>query len=373
MNSSRAIRRAFKADTTPEFYEVDILVRNERAKPVPTEATVTTHVMLLSDFLHWAWTVHTAQFQVRVVGSEASLSNFWAKIKENDPLWAHPGLADRSKLDVCIPLGVHGDGVPFRKQGAGSTSLQTISYGSYTGSGPTSDTHFLFCGIPGDIVVKRDAGRGNITLEPLWRVMMWDLAACMNGKFPSHDEHGEPWPVGHQRALQADQDICGGYRIVHIQNRGDLDWHCNETRLQHWSCAEPCFRCRCPRAAMFDWDSHHADREFPDHPLFQAPWTETRRTHVAIDPAHTLDKGVSEHVLGNLFKNLVYERQLCDGDHACNLKVLNILLQGYYNERKVKSRVRCILLKDVGSEANLELSGSPSRDWDGWVHSAEWQ
>ena len=116
---------------------------------------------------------------------------------------------------------------------------------------------------------------------------------------------------------------------------------------------------------MFDWDSHHADREFPDHPLFQAPWTETRRTHVAIDPAHTLDKGVSEHVLGNLFKNLIYERQLCDGDHACNLKVLNILLQGYYNERKVKSRVRCILLKDVGSEANLELSGSPSRDWDG--------
>ena len=346
-NRSRAIRRAFKADSIPELYEVQIPVRHERAKPVPTIATITVHVMLPSDFLYWAWTVHNAQFLDRVLGGQESLVNFWKKIKRHDPLWGHPGLADRTKLHLCLPLGVHGDGVPFKKQGAGSTSLQTISLGSYTGNGPTSDTHFLYSGIPGDILVKRDAGRGNTTMEPLWRAMVWDLEACQSGIRPACDEFGVPWLPGHPRALLAGQDICGGYRAIHIQNRGDLDWHCNETRLQHWMCAEPCFCCRVPKASMFDWDAHYEDRDFPEHPLFEAPWIANRRTHVVIDPAHTLDKGVSEHVLGNLFKNLVYERQMAAGDMSCNLKVVNIMLQGYYDERKIKSRVRSILLKDT--------------------------
>ena len=138
---------------------------------------------------------------------------------------------------------------------------------------------------------------------------------------------GAPWPADHPRAKLAGRTICGGYCVVHIQNRGDLDWHCNETRLQHWSCAQPCFKCCCPRDEKFNWDLEYELRGFPEHPLFDAPWVQCRRDHIAIDPAHTLDKGITEHVMGNLFKNLVYEKQLCTGDIGANLRILNILLQ----------------------------------------------
>ena len=50
--------------------------------------------------------------------------------------------------------------------------------------------------------------------------------------------------------------------------------------------------------------------------------------------------------MGNLFKNLVYERQLCRGDHGANLRILNILLQGYFADRRSKNRVRAIALKE---------------------------
>jgi len=157
---------------------------------------------------------------------------------------------------------------------------------------------------------------------------------------------GDPWLADDPRFLLAGREICGGYRLVHIQNRGDLDWHCNETRLQHWSCSQPCFKCICPKDQQFNWDDGYDSRDFPDHPLFFAPWVQCRKEHIAIDPAHTLDKGVTEHVLGSLFKNLIYEKQLCRGDHGANLRVLNILLQGFYEGRRSKNRVRSIVLKE---------------------------
>jgi hypothetical protein len=332
------------------MYQVEVPVKNERAKPLPRVEPLQIPVVLPSDLLRWMWSVHPAQFEQRILGSKSAPLNFWQNIRDSDEVWVHPGLADKSQLHMCVPWTVHGDGVPFRKQGAGSTSLQVISQSSLTGHGPTIDTHFLFCGIPNDIVVKPDRGRGNLTSDPLWEVLVWDLESCMNGTSPHHDQHGEPWLPESDRALLAGEPICGGYKLIHIQNRGDLDWHCNETCMQHWSSNEPCFRCKCSKRDVFDWDAPWAHgghvRAHPEHPLFKARWVAPRPRHVAIDPAHTLDKGITELTLGSLLKTLVYEHQLCGGDHLDNLRVLNVLLQSYYDERKSKNRVRSILLKD---------------------------
>jgi hypothetical protein len=272
-NSSRTIRRAFKANNLPRMYDVEVPVKNERAKPLPRVEPLRVPVVLPSDLLRWMWSSHPAQFEQRILGSKSAPLNFWQQIRESDEVWVHPGLADKTQLHMCVPWTVHGDGVPFRKQGAGSTSLQVISHSSLTGHGPTIDTHFLFCGIPNDIVVKPDKGRGNLTSDPLWEVLMWDLESCMQGTYPRHDENGEPWPPNSERALLAGEPICGGYKIIHIQNRGDLDWHCNETCLQHWSSNEPCFRCTCSKRDVFDWDSPWVHgghgRAHPEHPLFK--------------------------------------------------------------------------------------------------------
>jgi hypothetical protein len=189
-NSSRALRRAFKADNTPPTYSALVPMRNERAKPLPATEMTLVEVMLPSDFLHWMWTSHPIQFRDRVLGSPTALASFWSHIKDGDSLWRHPGLSSRENLHLCIPWAVHGDGVPFRKLGAGSTSLQTISFGSLSGTGPTADTHFLYCGIPGDVLVKTERRKGNRTTEPLWEILVWDLKSCLDGRFATHDHTG---------------------------------------------------------------------------------------------------------------------------------------------------------------------------------------
>ena len=187
-NSSRALKRAFKADEIPLTYTVPVLMRNERAKPLPADEMHPVEVVLPSDLLHWMWHTHPGQFRDRILGSTAAPHNFWSQVKNHDSLWLHPGLSDRSILNLCIPWTVHGDGVPFRKQGAGSTSLQTISCGSMLGTGGTADTHFLYCGIPGDVMVKAELTRGHVTTDPIWQTLVWDLKTCMAGRFADCDE-----------------------------------------------------------------------------------------------------------------------------------------------------------------------------------------
>ena len=104
------------------------------------------------------------------------------------------------------------------------------------------------------------------------------------------------------------------FRLAHLYNRADLDFHANDSGLDHWSCNKPCFKCPCNKSdnsyANFGaaWRTQSYDVftwSPPNNPLYQAPWASPRMA--AIDPAHTLDKGVLEHLLGSLFYDLVYD------------------------------------------------------------------
>ena len=62
--------------------------------------------------------------------------------------------------------------------------------------------------------------------------------------------------------------------------------------------------------------------------------------HQAIDPAHTIDKGVIPSLLGGLFHNLVFERALCAGSTEDQIQVLNMLLSAWYKEKIVPASVK---------------------------------
>ena len=63
----------------------------------------------------------------------------------------------------------------------------------------------------------------------------------------SQDEFGVPWEAGSERALRAGNPICGGHRLAHLYDKGDLEWHCFEKVLPTWSETCPCFKCPCDR------------------------------------------------------------------------------------------------------------------------------
>ena len=111
-----------------------------------------------------------------------------------------------------------------------------------SGPGTVVDTHFVFAAIPSKVNVKKPTGRGSETYRALYRTLMWDLQQCATGVYSELDEFGQRWPEGHPRMRLAGQPIAGPWKLAHLRNRGDLDFHANDTELQHWSCASPCFR-----------------------------------------------------------------------------------------------------------------------------------
>ena len=38
------------------------------------------------------------------------------------------------------------------------------------------------------------------------------------------------------------------FRLAHMYNRADLEFHANETGLEHWSCTQPCSKCPCNKS-----------------------------------------------------------------------------------------------------------------------------
>ena len=83
----------------------------------------------------------------------------------------------------------------------------------------------------------------------------------------------------------------------------------------------------------------------PSHPLFETDWAWPHFS--AIDPAHTLDKGICEHLLGSLFYELTYEHQLAArGTVAQQVVVLNTCLISWYKENHINAQVSSISLTD---------------------------
>ena len=288
----------------PEVYDVMCRVKTSKnAYGIPEITEKPIPVLLVSDMLSWMFTNFRADFDIRVLGgSNDSVLSFWSNTRPDDKhVWEHPAMracpvGERSFL---IPWGTHGDGVPITRAGAGSASLQTLSTSSLVGIGNTIDTHWLFSSYPTSIAAKRKP-RGYLTSEPLWQTLMWDLQACSTGEFPSTDHLGVPWPEGSPRAQRAGQRIAGGYRLCHLYNRGDLDWHCNETLLAHWGQAQPCFKCPCDRLGnpWTDFENGRWKQESytnttfprPDHPLFKAEWVGVRTEASLGNPKQEISK-----------------------------------------------------------------------------------
>ena len=182
---------------------------------------------------------------MRYLGSKtaAAITNFWNRVRPDDTLvWEHPAFADDPPAELVIPWSSHGDGVPTTKAGAGGMSLHVVSSSSLVGVGCTLDTHFLNWALPSTIAVKRKP-RGCLSSDPLWSVYVWDALACASGIHSYEDHEGVMFPPDSPRGLLAGTPIAGGYRLAHLYQRADLDWHVNEMTNQHWSSHGCCFKC----------------------------------------------------------------------------------------------------------------------------------
>jgi hypothetical protein len=362
-NTSRDMKRGVVCKATiPELYDVEVPIYVSKHSAVPGVCKSMQPVVLPHEFIGWMFDIHRDKFDKYVLGNKTSdnIANFWRSFQPDDDLvWDHPCFsgADPDFGHIC-PIGTHSDGVPVTKPGAGSMSLLVTSFSSPFSSAKTSDSHWIFSAIPSPIVVKYKEGRGNATLEGHLEVLNWSMACLNSGKYPTTDHQGNPWAPDSVRSRLANQSIAGSWKFCNWQHRGDLDMVCNELQMAHWSCTNPCGRCPCtkdgencfldfrPAAAWKAASWTNSTWEAPESEFWKGPGVRMRT--YALDPAHTLDKGMTQNILGSLFKELVYGRELAPNTTVLDNQVviLNMLLNDFYERQSCSDRVERIRIKD---------------------------
>ena len=83
------------------------------------------------------------------------------------------------------------------------------------------------------------------TEEELGTIVHWSLVFLYNGKWPSHDHKGRPYPAGSAEAALAGTPLAGGYFGLIWLIKSDLDYVGNYLHLRHYGSTAPCDHCPC--------------------------------------------------------------------------------------------------------------------------------
>ena len=161
------------------------------------------------------FTYHRAEFFTRFVGcverdASARLSAFWNNVHGEDPrrgpLFHAVNFATR-----CIPIGLHGDGVPCTKK----DSLDVTSLFGILGIGTTSQivcyqwSFFTKCKVNELTLLDFTSWVSGLTVDCGAEIILWSLLACETGFFPVTDHRGEPFTQEPWISL-AGTSLCGG-------------------------------------------------------------------------------------------------------------------------------------------------------------------
>ena len=362
-NISRDMRRQCTHGLAlPQLFDVVVPIFDAKAS-IAGPSPYKQPVILPHEFVGWMFENHPEKFDTHMLANNSgdAIEQFWRGFRPDDSLiWNHPCFAGAPDLNKICPISTHLDGVPVTRPGAGSVSLLVTSFTGSLSVGKSTENHFLFSAIPSNIVVKYPDKRGNATLELMLAVLNWSLAALCEGAYPATDLLGRAWEdVGDvHRASRGGSPIAGDWKFCHWQHRGDLDMAANELQLAHWASNLPCFRCQCRRFGELSFLDFRGDAAWIPSVFSDEDWTKPgsefwngpgvgMRTY-ALDPAHTLDKGVSQYTLGSLFKELVYGFELAPGTRTlvAQISVLQNLMKDFYKRTGCSEQIDRIQLKD---------------------------
>jgi hypothetical protein len=187
----------------------------------------------------WLWfmyTHHRSEFLLRFCGATtmakatARIRKFWSSVHPADPrrsdIFNRVDFASR-----CIPVGLHGDGVPCTKR----NSLDVVSFFGILGLGTTVElvfyvwSFFYTCKVDEAVLLDFPEFLGGLTDTVAYQVIIWSLLAAESGKHPTHDWRGELLTEEPFLSL-AGTDIAGGFFANLWQFRCDADYTYKKTR-----------------------------------------------------------------------------------------------------------------------------------------------
>ena len=263
----------------------------------------------------------------KVIGIQ-KIAQFWAEVPRDDPrLHNHPMLGeDQWNLCFC-PLLAHGDAGEYQN----NDSMESLSTSGYIGDGSTEDTQTLFTMWPKSCTATT-AAHGASTWSRLWKRFVWSLNVLYSGFFPYTDDTGRPYTERDGRHYETRgqplfKRLVNGLRLrfVFWGQEGDWDFHASlglMTAGNHLFC----HLCDCnsddtpgnPMAWNFFGRGQKWSKTFVKPAAFCFETARLRFKHeiwdiigfslwhFLIDPMHTLDGGVSTHVVAGTLHFVSY-------------------------------------------------------------------
>ena len=288
-------------------------------------------------------------------GEPGVAEDYWRNVRD------HPSVAGRDVRNA-LALGLRGDSAPFCK----TQSLHTIAWNSLHGLGDTLRTRLVFTS-----VVKSTCVPG--TLATLHRYLAWAMNALEGGQWPALDWQGKRHP-------RSGEVLAAGWRGMCVQVRGDWEFYADVFRFPRWNNAENmCWVCRASSAIpALAWTARDGE------------WRDTYRTHesylaelaaagrepcelflirtlrlegVMIDVLHTVDLGVTAHLLGNTCYEIMMSWDVTQGTAVTRL---NERLRSWYREQRfadarVQGKLTIERIKTSGGWPKLKAKGAAIR------------
>ena len=323
-NLFRDLRKQFGwPDGCPEFDWIEVPMLKNSKTPVPV---ISPH-----RFLPMYKENYPQRFNSRIAGTEAERREFWDSISHTRFAREHPRLRP-DRLHNTIALGFHADAGAYNKQ----DSIFVISWNGLLGKGNTGITRFLYTAVR----------KSEMTTDTLDRILE-HMAASFN--------------------ILSSEDFWDSYGFIGVlcQVRGDWQFYTECFRFPQWNALSMCWCCAASSTVeALLWTNTRKDAGWRD-----TTWTHEqfirylhmigmaipvlflvlglRLENIMVDPLHTVDLGLTAHIVGNIIWLYVFRKNIFGlPNHGQRLKALNEHLWSWYNSSRCPYRLQAKLTLD---------------------------
>lgn len=348
----------------PMTFSIPMLVKKPRSG-LPIYQRQDLPIMLPHVTFAHIYTNHTNQFNFKFLGTppiENKLHDFWSVVvARRDPrIVRHPMCAKPNWTHRAIPIAIHGDAVPVYGVGRPTTkSLDCFSWQSLLAFGQTMVVKMLMVAVFDQNKSKSEDGSLQ-TMDSVWSILCWSLAALFEGRYPSCDWNGTVYEPGTADAMLANTPLTteDGYFCVLWSVKGDIDWFGKGLNLKKHNANEPCDW--CPATKLLGPDM------WPTNFTATAPWKTMLRSagewrigaeskhilfekleylsilNIEADELHVLHLGISQYFLGSVLFMLTFV--LMPDPAAANLEAIWSFILSEYTKLPGCTQYTCLSL-----------------------------
>jgi hypothetical protein len=272
------MHRDLVAKFAPNMFETQEICLPLKARSTPGFRMSWQKVMWPHEVFSVLYNNYKHSWQETISPGDDALESFWAQVQEHPQMHNHPVKQRAGYERRCIPLTLHGDGVPVTGIGKSwSKSMELFSWTSCLGVGTTVALHYLIWGC---WLSHMSEGFGKNTMSGFWKALTWSFFWLWRGVFPDRDASGNVYARRSEEGRKAGTPLAGGYYAVLWVIRGDLDWFFKSLHLNHFNSLKPCCLCKADTKGTPWTDFRKQSAKWLKTIWKAAPWSAAEDRHV---------------------------------------------------------------------------------------------